>query len=128
MELVQSRNMRVAREILWVLEAVEGPRLMVEGYVNGREQGYSVSNYHVTASFSVARGCDAVSVMYGKTSDFSMAGNILRDGERSAFADWKHFKTPYEAAQSIAHFMRSNPGKFEVAGTEENMPFVLGEE
>lgn len=128
MELVQSRNMQVARDILRVLAAVEGPRLMVESYVNGREQGYSVSNYHVTVSFSVARYCDAVSVMFGKTSDFSMAGNILRDYNRSTCAGWRHFNTPMEAAEFIVKFFRDHPWKFEVAGTDENERFIIGAE
>lgn len=60
-----------------VNEGEQIAQLLTEPYCNGREQGFSVSNWKTNnkVSFSESRNSDQIVVYFGKSTDFSMQGN-----------------------------------------------------
>lgn len=52
--------------------------IIVEPYVNGREQGFFIKNWktHNAVAFSEYRTSDALVVYYGSDLDFSPQGNV----------------------------------------------------
>lgn len=126
MELVQGESMQVAKSVLQLIAALDGPRLYVEGFVNGREQGFNLTNYKVSVSVARNRNSDAIVVYYGDMGDFSMQGNTLHPNHSSKNADRAFYEKPAEAAHAIAEFFRAHPNRIEVAGCDENFPFSAG--
>lgn len=124
MELVQIPRIKLAEEVLRHLSTMEGPCLTVEGFVNGREQGYSVSNHHVRASFSEDRSSDSITVQFGMTGDFSMQGNVLHSDGLSEVATRRWYANPARAAEGIRLFITAHPSKVEVA-ISEYVPYPL---
>lgn len=124
MELVQTPRIKLAEEVLRHLSTMEGPCLTVEGFVNGREQGYSVSNYRVQASFSEDRNSDSITVQFGLTSDFSMQGNVLHPADLSDVATRRWYANPARAAEGIRLFLMAHPSKVEVTYSEY-VPYPL---
>lgn len=116
MQLVESTKQLVAREILRLLAPHPGPGLHVEAFVNGREQGYSVTNFVHKASFAVDRSSDTIVVQFGTAGDFSMQGNVLRDSR--VFGKREYFDTPAEAAENIAVFFKMRPSSIEAEDPE----------
>jgi len=98
---------------------------MVSGFVNGREQGYHVTNYKAGVSFSESRNSDEVTVQYGLSRDFSMQGHVLHN-EGSIYSGRTSFDTPEEAVEWIVKFLVvQHPNSLQVAGTEENDIIVI---
>ena len=124
MKFYQSRRADVAAAVLRSLESKDLPPMVVEGFVNGREQGLSLTNYHVRVSFSEDRSSDALVVYFGMSHDFSMQGNVLHQGALSDAAMRKHYSYPEDAADDIAEFIIINPGKFGIA-VDENIPYPV---
>ncbi len=126
MKLYQSPRMSVANAVLAELMKLDGPPLMLEGYVNGREYGYSVTNYRVRCSFAQDRNSDTIVVQYGKTLDFNSMGNVLHGDGISMFGRRAYFEHPESAASFIETFMINNPSTVAIA-EDENHLFSLQE-
>jgi len=73
-----AQGVAVLAAILYgVNEGEQAAQLLTEPYCNGREQGFSVSNWknNHKVSFSEFRNSDQIVVYFGKSTDFSMQGN-----------------------------------------------------
>ena len=109
MELVEYKCINVAREVLRLVATHPGGRLAVEGFVNGREQGYHLTDHRHAVSFSRDRSSDSIVVQFGKISDFSMQGNVLRSAGNHLSAWREYYATPELAAEHIAVFFKMRP-------------------
>lgn len=85
-------------------------RFSVEGYVNGREMGFSIAYFkpHVNTirkvSFSECRNTDQIVIYSGDTINFSMQGNVPDD---KTWKDAKYLGSDdyYPAALFIKKFL-----------------------
>lgn len=124
MEFYQSPRMRVANAIMAELAKADLPPMIVEGFVNGREQGLSVSDYSCRASFGEDRNTDLITLQFGKTHDFSAQGNVLYSQGLTNTAFRTYTSTPAEAAKLIVTFFLENSRSHGIA-PEEHMPYTL---
>ncbi len=87
----------------------------IENYSNGREQGYSITNFaakeigtfsqaYLKVSFSLFRSSDSIVIYTGSVNDFTDAGNLPTD---EVYRNSKSFdyKQIFEAAEFIIFYL-----------------------
>lgn len=82
--MLQRKNARATAVLAIVMAETEERKFnswSVEPYLNGRESGYAIADWHrdYKAVFSEFRRSDSIVVYLGKTTDFSMQGNSPND-------------------------------------------------
>lgn len=111
------QNLQVATAVLAVVNTIlndddQVDRFHVEAYSNGREQGYHIRGWAddigcegLGISFSENRNSDHIVVYTGKSSSFSMQGNVPQEG---VYKNAKYFEYGeyYKAASFIVEKMR----------------------
>lgn len=107
--MIVSGKMEMARKTVDRVGKLTGAvEISLEAYANGREQGYTLANFHIEpikrVAFSEDRTSDNIAVYAGVYLDFSMQGNVPND---KIFKKVKYFRYDQVgvAAQYIAEYL-----------------------
>jgi hypothetical protein len=80
--MIVSRKDAKAQAVLCILADTHYELLkncLIEPYLNGREQGYSLYHNSKRIAWSECRNSDSFVVYYGNSHDFDMGGNVPSD-------------------------------------------------
>lgn len=78
MLFVRNAKAYAVLSIIYDLIGDEISKFTVEPYLNGREEGFAISDktYHKKVAFSENRNSDSIVVYFGEPFNFSLQGNV----------------------------------------------------
>lgn len=78
--MITSKNAQataVLAGLIWSLNDEQRDALVIEPYLNGREDGFAIANRRLKAVFSESRNSDSIVIYLGYSTEFSMQGNCM---------------------------------------------------